>query len=121
MLHRFHRLWLIARTIDQAVRFIFLRTRRRSKSSRHLPALGTFAVRSPRAPAELGALATRVRYFVWLQHAQPLHLQGFSQPHSGEQRHPSFAAAEQAQAARLHFLQEHSWVVFMTFVSPRFC
>jgi RNA polymerase sigma-70 factor (ECF subfamily) len=43
-----------------------------------------------------------------------LHVHGFSQPHSGEQRHPSLAAAEQAQAARWHFLHEHSWVVLMT-------
>ena len=55
-----------------------------------------------------------VRYFISLQHPQPLHLQGFSQPHSGEQLHPFLPSAEQPQAARLHFLQEQSVVVFMT-------
>jgi len=64
--------------------------------------------------ALLGALALPVRYFVLPQHPQPLHLQGFSQPHSGEQLHPFLPSTEQPQAARLHFLHEQSVVLFMT-------
>jgi hypothetical protein len=49
-----------------------------------------------------------------LQQPQPLHLHGFGQAHSGEQRQPFCASAEQAQAERLHFLQEQAVVSFMT-------
>ena len=67
------------------------------------------------APAAVcSAPPTPVRYFVWPQHPQPLHLQGFSQTHSGEQLHPFLPSAEQPQAARLHSLQEQSLVLFIT-------
>jgi hypothetical protein len=62
--------------------------------------------------------ATRVRYFVWLQHAQPLHLQGVSQPHSGEQLQPFLPSVEQPQAALLHCLQEHPEVLLFMTSSP---